>query len=152
MFFFIPTLGKMNPFWLYNTFQLGWFNHQLAMYIKLHVSSKATMHLVKLPRDLTQPHPSKVAQEGIFVWNPLISGKSRLYRNYLTNTAFDDAVTNVMQTFYPATAHGEGLRQMFDGFRSAWARPTLSGEKIFLGELVAEDGDGWLARIGWLSA
>ena len=72
-FFSSRKLGKM-PI-LTNTFQLGWFNHQLAiMYIKLHVSSKATMHLVKLARDLTQPHPSKVAQEGIFCEIPLFPG------------------------------------------------------------------------------
>ena len=25
------TLGKMNPFWLLHIFQMGWFNHQLAL-------------------------------------------------------------------------------------------------------------------------
>ena len=28
------TLGKMNPFWRYNIFQLGWFNHQLDIFVR----------------------------------------------------------------------------------------------------------------------
>ena len=35
MFYFHLYLGKMNPFWLINIFQMGWFNHQLALIYKV---------------------------------------------------------------------------------------------------------------------
>ena len=69
-----------------------------------------------------------------------------LFRNYITATNFDDAVNNVMEAFYPTAHHGPGLKQMFEGFRSAWLRPTWPGERHFLNELAAEDSAGGL---GW---
>ena len=37
IFIFHLYLGKMNPIWLYNIFQRGWFNHQLVFHCQIFV-------------------------------------------------------------------------------------------------------------------